>query len=74
MACVLCGSMDDPTDEDVIPKWMLRASDVQQGSTTLNVSEEAGDKHGVKRLKRFRHCGHAASRHFARLARVHCHA
>ncbi|MEY9863890.1 hypothetical protein ABH935_009543 [Catenulispora sp. GAS73] len=25
VACVLCGSADRPTDEDVIPKWLLRA-------------------------------------------------
>jgi hypothetical protein len=37
MACVLCGSVDNPTDEDVIPKWLLRAFDVQEGSTTVNV-------------------------------------
>jgi hypothetical protein len=28
VACVLCGSADRPTDEDVIPKWLLRAFDV----------------------------------------------
>jgi hypothetical protein len=31
MACVLCASEDDPTDEDVIPKWLLRAFNMQEG-------------------------------------------
>jgi hypothetical protein len=53
MACVLCASVDNPTDEDVIPKWLLRAFDVQEGSTTVSVGEESGDKHAVKTLKRF---------------------
>jgi hypothetical protein len=35
MACVFCGSVDKPTDEDVIPKWLLRAFDVQEGSANL---------------------------------------
>jgi len=50
---VLCASVDNPTDEDVIPKWLLRAFDVQEGSTTVSVGEESGDKHAVKTLKRF---------------------
>jgi len=37
MACVLCSSMEDLTDEDVIPKWLLRAFDVQRGSTVISV-------------------------------------
>ena len=43
MACVLCASEDEPTDEDVIPKWLLRAFKVEEGSTTVSVAEEAGD-------------------------------
>ena len=54
MACVLCGSSDDPTEEDVIPKWMLRAFDAR-GRVTLTASEEeAGDPHEVRTLKHFR--------------------
>ena len=53
MACVLCGSVDEPTNEDVIPKWLLCAFDVQQGSTTVSVGEESADKHEVKILRRF---------------------
>jgi hypothetical protein len=53
MACVLCGSADNPTDEDVIPKWMLRAFNVQPGTTTVNVAEESGAAHEVRRLRRF---------------------
>jgi hypothetical protein len=41
VACVLCGSADSPTDEDVIPRWLLRLFDVQ-GAVTVNVREEAG--------------------------------
>ena len=41
MACVLCSSVHNPTDSDVIPKWLLRAFDVQEGSTTVSVAEEA---------------------------------
>jgi hypothetical protein len=52
MACVLCGSWDKPTDEDVIPKWLLRAFDVQ-GSVLVNAREEAGDPHKVRMLRRF---------------------
>jgi hypothetical protein len=52
-ACVLCGSTSDPTDEDVIPKWLLSAFDVQPGTTTVNVAEEGGDKHEICKLKRF---------------------
>jgi hypothetical protein len=53
MACLLCGSVDNPTDEDVIPKWLLRALNVQEASTTVNVGEEYGEKQEVKKLKRF---------------------
>lgn len=42
MACVLCGSADSPTDEDVIPRWLLRAFDVQ-GPVTINPREESGE-------------------------------
>jgi hypothetical protein len=46
MACVLCGSADSPTDEDVIPRWLLRAFDVQ-GPVTINAREEAGEPQAV---------------------------
>jgi hypothetical protein len=52
MACVLCGSWDNPTDEDVIPKWLLRAFDVQ-GPATINIREEAGDPQEVRTLRHF---------------------
>jgi hypothetical protein len=52
MACVLCGSWDNPTDEDVIPKWLLRAFDVQ-GPIRVNVREEAGDPHEVRTHRHF---------------------
>jgi hypothetical protein len=52
MACVLCGSLKNPTDEDVIPKWLLRAFHVE-GSVTVNTREEAGDPHEVRRLRHF---------------------
>ena len=52
MACLLCASVDDPTDEDVIPR-VLRALDVRPGSTTISVGEETGDKHAFKTPKRF---------------------
>lgn len=41
MACVLCGSANEPTDEDVIPRWLLRAFNVQ-GQVTISVREESG--------------------------------
>ncbi len=47
-----CGSVDNPTDEDVIPKWLLRAFDVQ-GPATINGREEAGDPRDVRKLRRF---------------------
>ena len=53
MACVLCGSMDNPTDEDVIPKWLLRAFAVERGSTTVNVREESGSPQEVRKLRHF---------------------
>jgi hypothetical protein len=53
MACVLCTSEDDPTDEDVIPKWLLRAFNVERGSTTFSVAEEAGDPREVGKLRHF---------------------
>jgi len=46
MACVLCGSPDRPTDEDVIPKWLLRAFDVQC-PVTVNTREESGEPQTV---------------------------
>jgi len=51
MTCVLCASPDDPTDEDVIPKWMLRAFGAQ-GRVTLTVREEAAEPYDVRTLKR----------------------
>ena len=51
MTCVLCASPDDLTDEDVIPKWMLRAFGAQ-GRVTLTASEEAAEPHEVRRLRR----------------------
>lgn len=53
MACMLCSSIEDPTDEDVVPKWLLRAFDVQPGSTVITVGEEYGEKHEVRRLRHF---------------------
>lgn len=52
MACVLCGSSDEPTDEDVIPMGLLRAFDVR-GPATVNVREEAGEPEEVWKLRRF---------------------
>jgi hypothetical protein len=53
MACLLCASEDDPTDEDVIPKWLLRAFKVERGSTTINVAEEGGESREVGKLRHF---------------------
>lgn len=50
---MLCASVDDPTDEDVIPKWLLRAFGVERGSTTVNVREESGSPHEVRKLRHF---------------------
>src|SRR5215471_19020923 len=52
MACVLCDSLDNPTDEDAIPKWLLRAFDVQ-GPSTVNAREEADDPREVWTLRHF---------------------
>jgi hypothetical protein len=52
MTCALCGSLDNPTDEDVIPEWLLRAFNVQ-GPATVNTREETGDPREVWRLRRF---------------------
>jgi hypothetical protein len=54
MPCVLCASADNPTDEDVIPKWLLRAFNVEQGSTTVNAREESGSPREVRKLRRFK--------------------
>jgi hypothetical protein len=53
MACVLCASVENPTDEDVIPKWLLRAFNVLERSTTVRVGEEDGEMREVRTLKRF---------------------
>jgi hypothetical protein len=53
MACVLCSSVEDLTDEDVIPKWLLRAFGVQRGSTVISVGQEYGEKHEVRALNHF---------------------
>lgn len=53
MACVLCSSAHNPTDEDVVPKWLLRAFKVEEGSTIVSVREENGAKRAVKTLRRF---------------------
>lgn len=50
MACVLCSSTDTPTDEDVIPRWLLRAFDVQ-GHVTVNVREESARPRTVARRR-----------------------
>jgi hypothetical protein len=52
MACVLCDSPDNLTDEDVMPKWLLRAFDVQ-GPATITARAEAGDPHEVRTLRHF---------------------
>jgi len=46
-SCALCGATGVPlTDEDVIPKWALRAFDVQ-GAVTIQVREEGGSPQEV---------------------------
>lgn len=46
-SCALCGATGVPlTDEDVIPKWALRAFDVQ-GPVTIQVREEGGSPREV---------------------------
>jgi hypothetical protein len=52
MACVLCSSLEHLTDEDVIPKWLLRGFDVQ-GPATVNAREEASDPHAARTLRHF---------------------
>ena len=52
MACVLCASSDDLTDEDVIPKWLLRGFDVK-GPATMTSREEAGEPHEISTLRHF---------------------
>jgi hypothetical protein len=54
MACVLCSSVEDLTDEDVIPKWLLRTFEVQTGSTVVTIGEEYGGKREFRRLKNFK--------------------
>ncbi len=51
-SCVLCTSSVELTDEDVIPKWMLRAFS-PQGRVTLSARAEAADPHAVRRWGRF---------------------
>jgi len=46
MACVLCGSADSPTDEDVLPRWLLRTFDVQ-GPVTVNARQESGEPQAI---------------------------
>jgi hypothetical protein len=53
MACVLCSSTEEPTDEDVIPKWLLRAFGVERGSTVISVGEEYGEKQKIRDLNHF---------------------
>jgi hypothetical protein len=53
MACVLCGSVDNPTDEDVIPQWLQRAFNIEPHTTTVNVREESGSPHEVRKLRYF---------------------
>jgi hypothetical protein len=68
MACVLCSSVHNPTDEDVIPKWLLRAFKVEDGPTIVSVREEHDAKRDVTTLKRF----HYAGRRLRGLSGVHC--
>src|ERR1700742_1175758 len=53
MACTLCSSVENLTDEDVIPVWLKDAFSVQRGSTVVTVGEEYGGKHEVRKLKYF---------------------
>ena len=47
MECALCGATDVPlTDEDVIPKWALRAFDVQ-APVTIQIREEGGSSQEI---------------------------
>lgn len=52
MACVLCASLEDLTEEDVIPKWLLRGFDVQ-GPATITGREEASEPHEISTLRHF---------------------
>jgi hypothetical protein len=54
MACVLCSSEHNPTDEDAVPKWLLRAVKVEEGSAIVSVREEHGAKREVKTSRRSR--------------------
>lgn len=49
---MLCDSVDNLTDEDVVPKWLLRGFDVQ-GPATVTVREEAGDPREIRTHRRF---------------------
>jgi|SRR5712691_1111228 len=75
MACVLCRSADRPTDEDVIPKWLLRAFDVQ-GLVTVNVREETGEwqlvarRQNPKVMLRGGLCGECNNERLSRLERA----
>jgi hypothetical protein len=50
---VCCSSVDNLTDEDVIPKWLLRAFEVQRASTVVTVGEEYRGKRKVRDLNHF---------------------
>ena len=53
-SCVLCGASGDRlTDEDVIPKWALRALNVQ-GPITIGVREEAAEQQHVGTRRTFK--------------------
>ena len=53
-ACALCGATGVPlTDEDVIPKWALRAFNVQ-GPVTIQIREEGGSPEEVGESRRFK--------------------
>lgn len=53
-SCVLCGASGDRlTDEDVIPKWALRAFDVQ-GPMTISVREEAAERQQIGQKRSFK--------------------
>jgi len=53
-SCVLCGASGDHlTDEDVIPKWALRAFDIR-GPVTISVREEAGPPQQIGKRRSFK--------------------
>jgi hypothetical protein len=53
-SCVLCGASGDRlTDEDVIPKWALRALNVQ-GPITIGVREETAEQQHVGKRRSFK--------------------